>query len=92
MTVLGEQTPSKTAGGPSGSSSPVSNSTGDDARVPENDLNKSSTEVWRDTKLFSFRISSQKQTSPVQFSMFHRAFFNSIIDETPRVLLPQRRS
>jgi hypothetical protein len=42
----------------------VSNRTGGDARVPEYDLKKSNTEVWRDTDfLFSFRISSLQATS-----------------------------
>jgi hypothetical protein len=44
----------------------VSNDTGGDARVTENDLNKSSNEVWRDTNLsfFFFRISSQQVSNP----------------------------
>lgn len=37
---------------------PTINNTGGDSRVPEDDLKKWSSEVWQDTDLFSFRISS----------------------------------
>jgi hypothetical protein len=41
------------------SPSPVSNNTGGDAQVPEDDLNERRTEVWQDNDHFySFRISS----------------------------------
>ena len=60
MTIQGGGGPSWSVGGSSGSSSPMSNNTGGDARVPEDDVNKSSTEVCRDKELFfSFRISQQ---------------------------------
>jgi hypothetical protein len=50
---------SKTLDGSSGSLSPMSNNTGGDARVPQGELKKSRTEVWREKYLFfTFRISS----------------------------------
>jgi len=40
----------------------VSNHTGDDGRVPQDDLKKSSAEIWEDRDLyFSFRTSSEKE-------------------------------
>jgi len=49
-----------TLGGSSGSSSPMSNSTGGDARAPGDVLKKQSSECWPDNDVFfSFRISSQ---------------------------------
>ena len=47
----------QTVGGSSGSPSPMSSSTGGDAWVPECYLKKTSTEVWWDKDLVSFRIS-----------------------------------
>jgi len=49
-----------TAGGSSGSSSPMSNSTGGDARATGDVLQKQSHEVWQDKDIFfPLRISSQ---------------------------------
>jgi len=53
-------TSSWTVGGPSVSSFPMSNSTGGDNRVPEDDLEKSRAEFWPDKDLcFSSKTTSQ---------------------------------
>jgi hypothetical protein len=50
---------SEREGRSSGSSSAMSNTTGGNTRVPEDDLKKSSTEVWKDKDFFfTLRMSS----------------------------------
>jgi hypothetical protein len=80
----------------------VSNSTGNDARIPADDLQKSSTEVWRDKHLlFSFGISTNKAhilvfPCPVDAavcsfqSLFSLSFTAGFSQSTP-LIQPQNR-